>query len=89
MVHWKLILKRILRRIRYIFILRDLLSWEYESCERCGHCFRICWSVKDEKWIAVHGDDSGCLCIDCFIELAHAKNIEINNDDIEMQLFIP
>jgi hypothetical protein len=92
MVHWKMILFRILRRIRYVFVLNDLLIWEYESCQRCGHCFRICWSVKDEIWkkvMNVTDDGGGSLCVDCFVELACAKNIEIKDEDIRLELFLP
>ncbi|MDD5649302.1 MAG: hypothetical protein PHF86_02610 [Candidatus Nanoarchaeia archaeon] len=92
MVNWKIIVKRVLRRIKYVFILKDLINWEYESCKRCGHCFRLLWSVKDELWRKVTGsvdDGGGSLCVDCFIELALQKNIKISNDDILIELFNP
>lgn len=90
MVHWKLVLKRIFRRICYVLCIRELLTWPYESCERCGHCFRLCWSVKDNKWIEVMGHEEGCLCIDCFIELAYKKGIFIQKSDIErIEVFNP
>lgn len=89
-IHWSLIVKRIFRRFCYIFKIRELIIWPYESCERCGHCFHICWTAKDDKWIEVYGNENGCLCLDCFIELANAKNIDITQDDIEfMKLFNP
>jgi len=76
MMHPRLAILRIFRRLRFAFAWRDVLSWEYESCERCGHCFRVCWSASDESWNAIHGDDGGCLCIDCFVELAERKGVK-------------
>lgn len=90
MVNYKLIIKRIFRRIFYVFKWRELLNWEYESCERCGHCFRLYWKTKNSKWIEVYGGENGCLCIDCFIELANKKNIPLVKNDIEkIELFNP
>lgn len=89
MVHWKLVTKRILRRLRFAFRWKELLNWEYESCERCGHCFKICWSARDQKWVEVYGSDDGCLCIDCFVELAEERGISVEPEDIErMGLFV-
>lgn len=88
-VHWKLITKRIFRRIRFIFFLKDMITWEYESCIRCGHCYRVLWKISDEKWNAVKGDQNGCLCIDCFLEMANNKNIVINANDIQVKVFNP
>jgi len=93
MMYWQILIHRIiprlLRRVRFAFCLKELSTWEYESCRRCGHCFRLCWQVSDDKWIAVHGNEGGCLCIDCFIELANKRGIKINNSDIRMELFNP
>lgn len=84
-------IKRILRRIKYVFLFRSL-SWKYESCKDCGHCFRINWSVKDEIWEKVMGvsdGGGGSLCIDCFIERAEKKGIYIKDEDYGIRLFIP
>jgi hypothetical protein len=90
MMFWVLIAKRILRRIKYIFIFKEIISWKYESCERCGHCFRLVWSVKDPLWKAVYGSSNGCLCFDCFVELAMRQNIELTKDDIvKLEVFLP
>jgi hypothetical protein len=90
MLHWKIIIKRILRRIKYVFIIKEIMSWQFESCERCGHCFKLCWSVKDEIWKMVYGSDNGCLCIDCFVELANECGIKLKNKDFEaIDLFNP
>lgn len=89
-VHWKLIVKRIFRRIRFAFQWQELLSWPYESCERCGHCFRVCWSANNKKWREVYGSESGCLCVDCFIELANKRGIKLDSSSIErIEIFNP
>lgn len=81
-------IKRIIRRIKYVFLFRNL-SWKYESCQDCGHCFRLVWSVRDEIWNKVMGNDSGILCLDCFIERAEKKGISIKDEDYDIRLFIP
>lgn len=90
MIHWKIILKRIVRRIRYIFDFRELFVWAFESCENCGHCFKIVWSVKNQKWVEVYGNEHGCLCLDCFVELAYKKNVKLEKSDFEaLEIFLP
>lgn len=90
MIHYKLVFKRIIRRIKYVFNLHEILTWSFESCEKCGHCFKLMWSIKNEKWIKVMGTDNGCLCIDCFIEIAKKKNIKITQNDFEtIEIFNP
>ena len=76
----KLVLKRLLRRVAYLW--RGRLIWEYESCERCGHCYRLLWWAKDDVWLAVYGSEKGTLCIDCFAELAEKKGIHLTAEDI-------
>ena len=84
----KLILLRLLRRIAYIW--RGRLVWEYESCERCGHCYRLAWWAKDGVWRAVYGSDKGTLCIDCFAEMAEKKGITLSPHDFErIEFFEP
>lgn len=93
MVHYRLWIKRLLRRIRFIFIDRTMFSWEYESCKHCGKCFRINWQVKDEIWNKVAGvtdGSGGSLCIDCFINIAEDKGIKINDTMFEhISIFLP
>jgi hypothetical protein len=85
----RLVLKRIFRRIKYIFLFRNLF-WVNESCKDCGHCFRIAWLVKDEIWEKVMNDkNGGSLCIDCFIERAEKKNIELSKEDFNIEVFLP
>ena len=86
----RMIAKRIVRRVRYVFCLKELCTWKYESCMRCGHTFRLLWATTNEKWAEVWGDDGGCLCLDCFVEKALAKGIVIKSEDIKyMELFNP
>ncbi|MDD5650300.1 MAG: hypothetical protein PHF86_07790 [Candidatus Nanoarchaeia archaeon] len=90
MVYWKLILKRLIRRVCYAFKFKELSIWQYESCERCGHCYKLYWSVKDSIWNLVQGNENGCLCIDCFVELAKEKNVRLSKDDFEhIEVFLP
>lgn len=87
----KLIIKRIIRRIKYVFLFRSL-EWKYESCVDCGHCFRINWTVRDEIWekvMNVYDGGGGSLCITCFIERAKNKNIILKKDYFNINVFLP
>lgn len=75
-------LRRLKSRIKYVFRFRRMWEWEYESCERCGSCFQIAYSVQDDKWIAVYGSSGGILCLSCFLELAGQKKVNIKPKDI-------
>ncbi len=81
-------IKRIFRRIKYVFLFRSLF-WKFESCQDCGHCFRLIWSVKDEIWKRVMGSDNGILCLDCFVERALKKKIELSKNDFDIEIFLP
>jgi hypothetical protein len=81
-------IKRLFRRLRYVFMLRSL-SWKYESCRDCGHCFRLVWSVKDGIWNEVMGNGDGILCLDCFIERADMKGIYLKKEYFDIEIFIP
>jgi len=84
---WKLVLIRIWRRLKYVFRFRSL-TWEYESCIDCGHCFRLNWSARDAVWFAVVGTkEGGSLCLDCFVERAEKKGFKLAPYDIEYLLF--
>lgn len=84
----KLIIKRILRRLKYVFMFRSL-SWKYESCTDCGHCFRLVWSVKDAIWNEVMGSGDGILCLDCFVERSVKKGVRLSDNDFEIKTFLP
>jgi len=49
---------------RYIFKTYTLI----EDCARCEDCGRNVhdFSVPDDLWIEVYGNDGGVLCYDCF-----------------------
>lgn len=90
MISFKIFTKRFIRRIKYAFNFKDMLYWKYESCQVCGSCFHLVWSVKDDKWLKVNNTDSGLLCLDCFINKANRHKIELNSSDIDkIELFNP
>lgn len=78
----KLGLKRIIRRIKFFsHFIREVFSWEYESCKKCGSIFRIMWHVDDHIWqevVGVNDDTGGSLCVDCFVKLAEKKVFILN-----------
>jgi len=83
-------LRRFLSRLKFLFRLKEMWSWQYESCNRCGCCYRIPTDWVDNKWIEVVGSKNGCLCAECFIKIAQQKRINIKKQDIElMWLFDP
>jgi len=89
----KIVYRRIIRRIRHFpaFIF-EAMGWEYESCQRCGSAFRVMWSVDDNIWNKVTGENDGgggSYCVDCFIKIAEAKNIIIEPNNIKLSLFYP
>jgi len=79
-----LFLKRLTRRVKHLLNfkkLKEAYDWDYESCTRCGSLHKIAYSVKDETWSDVCGSFKGILCLDCFIEQAAAKEINLTRDD--------
>lgn len=84
----RLILRRLFRRVKYVFLFRSL-SWKYESCQDCGHCFRLVWSVKDDIWNKVMGNGNGILCLDCFVERAEKMGIALKEEDFKIEIFLP
>ena len=75
-------LNRVLRRILNVFD-SEAITWECESCNRCGICYRLPYRMKDEVWVRVVGHEGGLLCFDCFIRTAEEKGVEIKLEDIE------
>lgn len=73
-------LRRLKNRIKACFHFREMWSWEDESCERCGACYRVVYEVLDSVWYVVYGSDGGLLCLDCFLALASEKGIVITPD---------
>lgn len=91
-----MLLKRFYRRVKWLLFYQwyslTLNSWSYESCKICGKSFRIRWNVKDTYWkkvVNVSDSGGGSLCVDCFLELAEKKLIQIKSSDIEIEIFDP
>jgi len=84
--------KTFLRRIfnRFIFALRfkDMWDWSYESCDNCGINYRLPFRVRDKVWLEVHGEKTGCLCVNCFLEEAEKKNIKLKLEDLGLWIFV-
>lgn len=81
MLRW--FLQRFFRRVRHAFRWRELWTWKYESCNRCGSTYRLPTGWYDEVWIRVNGRKEGCLCIDCFLTQAQKKRIGISIKSFE------
>jgi hypothetical protein len=76
--------RRAKNRLKYLINdLSDLWSWEFESCERCGRCFRLAYSVDDEIWEAVYGSEDGCLCPECFLVLAEKQYVYVEPEHFD------
>lgn len=75
--------RRFKNRLKACFRFREMWFWDYESCERCGSCFRVAYLVKDEIWNSVYGSSEGCLCINCFLELASKKKVLVTPDSFK------
>lgn len=78
-----LFLRRFKNRLKPLLRLREMWDWEYESCERCGSCFKLAYSLRDEVWKDLCGSDDGCLCLNCVIEKAIENEITIKPEDLE------
>lgn len=94
MVGKKLFLKRFLRRLRTAFRFKEIMSWQYESCDRCGSCYRVVTGWVDDLWENICPKDytepgsGGCLCTNCAVIIAQEKGIQIEIEDVErMWLF--
>ena len=74
-------IRRLINRLKPLLRFREIWSWDYESCERCGSCFRLAYTVTNEKWQEVYGSERGCLCLSCFLELASLKDITVRPED--------
>ncbi|KKN24941.1 hypothetical protein LCGC14_0889890 [marine sediment metagenome] len=75
-------LRRFKNRIKPLFRLRELWEWEAESCNRCGSCFKLAYSLTDAAWNALYGSDGGCLCLNCAVEMAEEKGVEVRAEDV-------
>jgi hypothetical protein len=64
----KIFLKRIIRALKFIPIfLKESWIEPGESCRICGRVYRESYTVNDELWMHVNGQNDGCLCPSCFL----------------------
>ncbi len=77
----RLFLRVFFRRLRFAFRLREIWGWEYENCGSCGSANRLTIELKDDVWVKVNGRFGGCLCVDCFLQIASSKGIRIRKED--------
>ena len=75
-------IKRFFRRLKYAFSFKEIVSWESESCYKCGCNYRLCINAKQETWNKVVGSENGCLCANCFLTLAESKGIQLCKKDL-------
>ncbi len=84
--HWRwlfvIVPRRFFMRLRYAFRLQEIFTNEYESCDRCGRCYNVPCNMQDTVWLQINGSESGCLCLECIVELAQKKGIQLSVDDI-------
>ena len=86
LVNFYYALKHFLRlfiyRLKPLFHWREMWTWEYEKCQRCGSCFKLAYSLQDNIWMKLQGSECGCLCLNCAIEKALKKKIIIKPGDL-------
>jgi hypothetical protein len=92
----KIALMRLMRRVKWLIVHQwntlTLRQWPYESCKRCGKTFHLVWNVEDRYWREVMGvldDSGGSLCLDCFIECAERRGINVPSKSISLKVFMP
>lgn len=82
--------RRLRRRLLHLLSFREQWEWEYESCERCGSCFRLAYDLCDDAWQHLYGSDGGCLCLSCAIVQAEERGRIIRPEHIHwLALFYP
>ena len=78
---YRTFLYRLRCRIRNCFRIRDMWQYDYESCGRCGNNFNVAYILYDKKWVEIYGNDGGCLCVDCLMDMANKKGIFLKKED--------
>lgn len=59
-----------------------MTDWKYERCQKCLRDQRLAWSVNKELWNKVAKDwIKKTLCLECFLEMADSKRIEVKRDN--------
>lgn len=74
---------RFFRRLRHAFRWKEIWRWDFESCQRCGSCYKICVNWSDKFWWKIRGTDSGTLCPECTITISQENMITLHSDYIE------
>lgn len=65
-----------------------MYNWDYESCDQCGSCFKIAYTITDEKWNEIYGSENGCLCLNCFLEKGQFRqNFLTKKDFLWLSIF--
>lgn len=86
----RIFIKRFFRRLINSFRFKEMWQWKYESCVRCGSCYRITYHLRNSTWNEIKGNENGCLCMDCLLILAQEKNITLDDKTIDgLFLFDP
>lgn len=86
--HYRRFIRRLKNRCKPLLRWKQIYQWDYESCENCGACFKLAYSLRDRIWDDLYGTSAGCLCLNCAIEKALSKGIIIHPSDIEwLRLF--
>ncbi len=81
---------RFMARLRNLFRFYEMWIDEWESCGRCGSCYRIPVGWRTEIWIKINNGLNGCLCGDCAVLMAEKRGVKISVNDINrMWLFDP
>ena len=76
-----IVAKRLRRRLRHLLRIGEIWGWESESCEHCGSCFKIAYSLRNATWNAIYGSEDGCYCLDCVLSVAKRRGVRITADD--------
>jgi len=83
---FKIFLARLINTFRF----KEMWTWEYEYCGRCGSCYRIPVGWDTAVWIKINNGLNGCLCGDCAVIMAEKRGVKISANDINrMWLFDP
>lgn len=76
-------LRRFFNRLKPLLRFSEIWDWDYESCERCGACFKLAYTFRDDLWLVLYGSEDGCLCLNCALEKAINKGVFIAPADFE------
>lgn len=78
----KIKIRRFIIRLKHAFRFKEIVKWEYETCDKCGIDYRLSCAIKDSVWVKVNNRKEGCLCINCFLKIAQEKKVGVKREDI-------